>query len=372
MKKFGIITHYHKSLNYGGVLQAYALTAYLNSLGVEAKQIKYRQCQCFKARIKKMLKDVLLFIAHPVISIKKISKINRFSCFRSKIPHFTTTITQFNLNGIEQRFDVLITGSDQVWHPNVICDAYCLNIPTDCFKVSYSASVATKRIPSSKYHYYKLLNNLDVISVREQDSIPLLKQFINKEIKVCCDPVFLINKADWVKLAKTKKCCKKYIFCYFIGSNDLGRFAANYISKKEGYSIINISHISGFNPKDYLLKNNKQILNAGPAEFLGLIHDAELVLTDSFHATAFSIIFNKKFLCFQRDDKIEMENRLFSLLTSFNYEDRIYLNDHKTKFDTYYNNYTFKESNNDKIINKYRFSSIEFLDAIIKNNGSDL
>ena len=370
MKKIGIVTHYYKSRNYGGVLQAFALTKFLTNKGHNAEQICYRNSN-FLRTTKIFIKKTFVFLLHPIVSVRLTLRIFRFYRFRKLINHSKKITDSFDSKNIMNEYNCLITGSDQVWHPNVISDTYCLNVKSNAIKISYAASVATNVINENISKQYKTIDKLDAISLREQSSIETLKPFVKKEMFVCCDPVFLHDTNFWNSVIKVnKRKDKKYIFCYFLGKNNMGRAAANYISQLEGYQIIYIPHIAQYNACDTMyIKKSKSLVSAGPTDFLACIQEAELILTDSFHAAAFSLIFNKKFICFQREEEIGMESRISDLLTAMDCKDRLYLNNSTSKFDKYYKQINFENNNFQDKIENYKKKSIVFLENSINGNN---
>lgn len=368
MKTIGIITHYYKSLNYGGVLQSYALCQYLNQKGFNAEQVKYKQAISFLSKFKRLIKKILMLVFSPIISIKNIKKQCLFFKFRNKIPHYAKTMTAKKISRFS-KYDILLTGSDQVWNPNVICDAYCLNFSYSSLRASYAASLASDKINQDKIHFYKSLNNLDYISVREKQSVPLLKNYIKKPISICCDPVFLLEKEVWLNKLQSFSHKRKYLFCYFLGKNDLGRIAANYIAKIEDLEIINLAYGAEYNKIDKILFKRKEVVAVDPFKFLSLINDAEIILTDSFHAVAFSIIFDKKFVAFQRDEKVSMENRIVDLLHDFDMNNRLYLNNNDTEFQNFYSNLFSSSTILDSAkLNEYKNSGVNFLRKVVEHD----
>ena len=363
MKKVGIVTHYYKSTNYGGVLQSYALVKYLNDNKINAKQICYRKAQfTLKKLFANFVKKVFIILTHPIYSIVNFKKSIKFAKFRRFIPHYKICVTDSTVKNYYIDVDALITGSDQVWNPQIINHVYCLEFPLiDCIKLSYAASVASNFIPENKIAYFRNLNNLDYVSVREKSSLRLLKNIINKDLCICCDPVFLIGKQEWENMIKLNIIRKKYIFCYFIGNNDMGRLAANYISKYKNYAIVYVGNVNCYNKNDKLFLKGLNKSSASPTEFLSLLHDANLILTDSFHAVAFSIIFEKRFICFQRDNNLFMESRIVDLLDSFSLNNNIYLNNNSKKFDYFYHKFDNSDFKYCYNIDIYTKNSKDFL-----------
>ena len=149
MKQIGIITHYYGSKNYGGVLQAYALCQFLKNQGFDAEQIRFDKDkgESIKRRLGKAYRYTLSIPRR--IKYRRLYKEIRgrevkFAAFRDgAICHSKEVFTQDSLNRLAKEYQLYITGSDQVWHPNAVCDAYLLDFGIEGIKkMSYAASIA--------------------------------------------------------------------------------------------------------------------------------------------------------------------------------------------------------------------------------------
>ena len=158
--------------------------------------------------------------------------------------------------------------------------------------------VLLRQVLKKKYRAFvkEKLQSLDYISVRERSGLTILEELgITGGVKVM-DPVFLLDKGTWEKLLDNKEKPRgKYIFVYSFEGEALIRDCALALSKETGYRIFTLQNL-GY--------GNQSYESAGPIEFLNLIYYAEYVLSNSFHATAFSIIFQKKFWVFNRKENI--------------------------------------------------------------------
>lgn len=297
--KIGILT-FHRTTNYGAALQAYALQEALTSAVDEAELIDYRNMNIYSYY------DPRFF--HNLSLKTRIGKLLRYSYntatfdlfveFWKKYFHLSPECTtNEELRSVEQRYDAVVCGSDQVWNPRAIFqdyDAFLLGT-VDCRKISYAASAGAVSLwePYLK-KYWTLLHRFDAISVRETDMKEPTEHLAQKKVQVVLDPTLLLNKTDWCK-AESEEMRQKlpkngYILIYFLGKNPAVIQAAKELQKQTGLPIISLGRkIKG-------VKAMRPI--AGPEEFLTLFHYASYVLTSSFHGTVFSIQYQRPFLVF--------------------------------------------------------------------------
>ena len=331
MGKIGILT-YHFANNYGAVLQAYALQQYICELGHEAYILNfisnnqkdnnslYRKNRNANAIVKNLLR--LPFHS------KRKRRVDRFTAFcdnylnKTKEVHTIHELQQ--LINFEQ-FDVIISGSDQVWNPNIhdFNEAFFFPFETVSKKITYAASFG-KSNEMQLSSYKKYIDDFDFISVRETSSIHVIESLTNKTICETVDPVFLLSMDSWSLLANKNHGLdefegRKYAIGYFI--NRQFRSKCIKLSKQKAYE--NNLELVIIDPRIGLhLVRNKVVLDAGPLEFLQLIKNASIVYTDSFHGTAFGIIFKKDFYSFQ--DRINSrDTRKTDLLKKLGLEDQI-------------------------------------------------
>lgn len=347
-KRIGIITLYHKSNNYGGMLQAYALTLFINEsifLDSKAEQLTY-EIPYERRNIPELIeaRELLSTVTNKIDFIVK-AKTSRFmirkdysdKCairyrknneFRDFTPH-SNEIPKGEIATIEQQYDMFITGSDQIWNPNWFMSACFLDfVPKEKKKIAYAASMGVSSLTKCKVEkIIPLVERMDYVSVREKKAKEILQKFLPmKEIEIVVDPVFLLSRNRWDSLCNSAICGEKYIYTYFLGVNKDKIAAAENIGKILEMPIANVPYIHGtYNKYDTTFGDIKKC-DAGPKDFIGLIRDAELIITDSFHAVAFSIIFNKNFVVFKRDNdakKSSMNSRITDLLNELNLSERI-------------------------------------------------
>lgn len=338
MKKIGIMTLYKNNINYGGMLQAYALQRAVQKLiGTEGEcvQISYVISPTpVKEKIQHGLQYrsfrenmyiLLTRLKKSFIKSKKVvdltDRINMFEEFEANIPHTESIYTYKTVSACTLEFTHLITGSDQVWNGGVDLDAFCLGFAQNVTKkISYAASSGSTKFGKWQDRIFqKNLPTFTAISVREESVIPYFERMSGKKVSVVLDPVFLIATSEWHEIAQTPEITVPYIFCYLLGENAEQYQRAKKIAKENRCQIVTIPYLNGYN-KSHDDFGDIQIRVAGPKEFLGLIENAKGIVTDSFHATAFSIIFNKPFLVlsrFENQDDCNKNHRITDILKQF-------------------------------------------------------
>ena len=316
--KIGIITHYFNSKNYGGNFQAYALCRVLNELGYNAEQISFdRKDKSLKSTIKRTIKRFL----HPNLCNRKSFKAREkaFKGFnQGLIPH-SRVYDDKSISLCANDYDVLITGSDQVWHPHAVCDAYLLSFaPSSKTKLSYAASVAHNALTDAqKSRYQKALCDYKAISVRESEGKELIAPLAPCNVEVTLDPTLLLSKEQWLEVAEEYSIEEKYLFCYFLGCSVEQRRLATDYARKNNLKIVTLPNLLGKNRDCDKRFGDYKLYDVSPQKLLSIINGAECVFTDSFHATVFSLIFEKEHFVFHRDGKKSMSSRITTLTTLF-------------------------------------------------------
>lgn len=347
-KRIGIVTMYYNSTNYGGLLQAYSLTMYLNNHGYDAKQIVYdfyadgenltapprTKKQKAIIGIKRKVKGTLLKIEGTIHGIGNLQKKRHQICkqFTESIPHTDKVYKLSELKETINDFDIFITGSDQVWNPASFHQGFFLSFVdgNKKKKMSYAASLSNY-LPEERASIYKdALRDFDVISVREKSDIEILKRLSDKPVKWVLDPVFLLEKEEWNKQCSfpLRKYKKPYLFCYFLGDSIKQRKLVEEYGKKKKLKVVTIPYMQMTYRTCDKNFGDIRLNDVSPNGFLGLIHEADVVFTDSFHATAFSIIFNKNFIVFNREGHTEMAERIKTVTDLFGCSDRFLEDDY--------------------------------------------
>lgn len=324
--KVAIITM-HCPLNYGAVLQTYALQTYIESLGHDVQIIDYRPNYLVYDQsytyIPKSYQNRNIFVKALYIALKSHSKFLRKSIFKNfykSFLHLTSYRYRLYSELVENTpvADIYICGSDQIWNysSGAFKDpAYFLAFaPKGSQRFSYAAS---GNIPSPlpvdmREVSIPLINELDAVSVRENSAKRVLEQYVDKSIDIVADPVFLWEKSFWLKFSVNSHLHKDYILVYPVGEATQLCIEAERLSKRTGLPVYMIS------ASQRRINGIKSIMPS-PNEFVGLFSKAAYVLTNSFHGTAFSIIFEKEFWTVATSIA---NNRIMSLLSVSGLTDR--------------------------------------------------
>lgn len=313
----------HDVYNYGASLQAYALQEYCKSLGCEYEIIDYKPPY--------MSNDYnLYFVANPLYDrpiikqlyllaklpgrIMSLKRKRRFDKFKEDYLQVTDTrySSSDDIAAKRPEADLYIAGSDQIWNTfflNGRDKAFYLDFARGHGRlISYAASFATDKIYNNlESKVAKWLNNFDAISVRENSSIDLLIGLGRMDGIVVCDPVFLLDKKQWTDLANKSEYragYDDYIFLYDCERSRKLKDVAKSLSKMTGCKIVSVSDTYGRYADKYFALS-------GPLEFLKLISESRYVVANSFHALAFSLIFNKPFFIVNRTEGINARMRDF-------------------------------------------------------------
>ena len=315
MKKVAIMT-FHAANNFGAVLQNYALQKVLKDVfHTEVETIDYH-CDAIDGQYGIwQKKDKLRRHIWNLINLLPELIRRKFNEFRKKFLLLSKSCSIQDLYKYSEAYDIYICGSDQVWNKEIIKDnlsAYLLDFVSTKPKFAYAASAGNGIIEDELL--VSKIKQLNYITVRESE----LKDFLVSkgiECNCVCDPVFLLEKSRWMTiLAKQTK--KDYVFLYYIDSNkELCEAIAKTIASNEDKKICCPCKIEKTN-----LFCKYKSYGAGPAEFLTDIFYADMIVASSFHAIAFSIIFEKQFIAVPHN---KTGQRVIDLLDYLGLSDRI-------------------------------------------------
>lgn len=317
MKKIGILT-INDDGNFGNRLQNYALQEVLKKKNLKVETILNQKgihgINYIKKYIKTMIKVML-----PLKKFERYKKFRKFNREFIKFSRFKIE-EEYIPKELEKKYDFFVTGSDQVWNPTFgrMSDIDFLTFAPKEKRNSFSASFGISDIPEELKDYYReRLQNLNKISVREERGKEIVENLTGrKDVEVLLDPTMLLQDKEWDKVLKKPKNLKeqKYILTYFLGEISINR-------KKEIERIARENNCIIIN----MLDRNSEFYANGPSEFLYLEKNAFLICTDSFHSCVFAIIYNRPFIVFDREDKLErMNSRIDTLLNKFELKDRRY------------------------------------------------
>lgn len=352
--KICIVTVYD-SINSGSFLQARMLGTYLENMGHEvyflernnnAKE-KYVERLHKKKFIRALLKSRFSFAS-------KIRK--RYNAFVKEQAYFKTISIEDKKT---ESIDCFILGSDTIWNLNVPYflkhqDVYWGEIFKDKVTIAYACSVADT--PANKIvcrdNLRDDVNRWHTISVRDKKTYDILKQMTEKNIELVCDPTLLFNKNDYIKIFDLKSEEKdKYIFLYLF--QELSE--TQIVQLKKFAEANHLKIISGVDAQKYC---DKTIVNT-PKVFLQYMMGAEYVITDTFHGTVFSVIFQKKFTAVNRE-----KSKVNFFLSQIGFENRLFQSDNAV--DEKLNESLDYKTSSEKL-NELIRNSKEFLEVSLKN-----
>ena len=361
---------YYGSQNYGGALQAYALCRALKLMNIEAEQICYdgKFEHSVKGRLKRMLVSNLnnleLMIRVRINLKEERQAVSKWSL--ENTPHSTKVYTKKNIIDANKIYDCYIAGSDQIWS-SAFSDVYLLSFADkEKKKISYAASLGNKFLTDEmKKRFHHFLSTFSAISVREESAVTLLQACTDNCVHWCLDPTLLLEKKDWDSVCSPRLCQEKYMFCYFLGNNNEARLLAKKYAKKQNLKIINLPYLlNKYRRADGDL-GDENIYNATPGEFISYIRFADIIFTDSFHASVFSIIYDKRFVAFPRNVNDKTTGRLHSLTKIFECEDHFCDTNEKVSLE-YIEEISVKKEYSRKYYRSMKNKSLSFLTVATK------
>lgn len=307
-KKIGILT-FHNCVNYGAVMQAYGLQEFLRSKGYRVEIIDYVN-DVIDAELNAPIpkdyqnpKSIIKFIAKSIHRKRKSYLFNKFNNMHLRLSS-SKNIRRKNVGIFRDEYDFIITGSDQVWNINItgIDRSYFLDFcGSNTKKIGYSVSVGD----ISNINLNDVLDDIrsfDAISVREKSFMEYASLQYGIETSLCCDPTILAGKEIYLDIKSQRLLKKKYLFCFLMEDKPELMEVASRIAKENNWTVID-------NKSSY-----EFFLHSKPDDFLSWIYYAEAVLTDSFHGTVFSFLFNKQFISDKYDGKGIIKSRVGDLL----------------------------------------------------------
>ncbi len=320
----------HDVYNHGASLQAYALQTYLISLGHDVRIIDYkpdylsghyRLCSIDNPIYNRPIVRQLYLLAKlpgRLIALKRKQKFDKFTKKYLKLTNIRYCSNE-ELKSNPPIADAYIAGSDQIWNTlfqNGRDAAFYLDFaPQSAKRISYAASFATEDVIDKLRPFVgKMLQNFNSISIRERNSLLLLASLGRTDGVAVCDPVFLLSRIHWEKILTQNRYNDRYLLVYDSEDSLKVRKIAETIAKEKALQIYNISAV----PVSYA---DKDFWASSPLDFVQLVRDAQYVVSNSFHASAFSIIFERDFCVVNRTECIN--ERMKSLLASYGLEKRL-------------------------------------------------
>lgn len=371
MKKAGIIT-FHCADNFGAFLQVYALQNAIERIEVDVEVIDFQpediiNSYQMKLNIVKLLKEdgllkTIKSILAKIYYYKNIRKRTRkFEYSRNKYLKLSKNkyFTPQELVNNPPSYDYFIAGSDQVWNPVFIKNigySYLLDFVKDnSSRLSYAASIAQYEVEGMESIYEKYLSKFNYISVREKSAQKYLNGITTNKIDVHLDPTLLIEKEQWSNLSYEEHLDYKYIFVYDLETSKEIINLTNKISEEKGYKVISYSKSKNFK------QGTKSFKYSSPEEFIGLIKNAELIVSSSYHGIVFSIIYNKPF--YAAPHKLR-GSRIIDLLETLNLSERIISDSLNRDWSDFEINYSVPN----EILERNRIIALEYLENVLEKN----
>lgn len=333
MKRIGILTM-HRVQNYGSALQAYALQEYINRLGYDAELIDYifpNSKHKQQRPLMKRIKSLLFKWAFCLSILRKNKRFARFYKTYYKLSGLQFTNPE-SLMSYDYPYDILVTGSDQVWNPiHILTDtSFFLPFARTCTpKIAYAPSFSVSSVPKGFDTIIRpYIEDYSYISVREKSGLDIVNALTDKEVTMVCDPTLLLTKEDWAVLADQSeiKISEPYILVYVLGYAYNPYPAINAIIEKVQQELDMPLILLDAPILDMKFKNARFIKDAGPTEFLYLVQHASFIITTSFHGTAFALNFGIPFYSVIKD-RSGFDTRMIDLVDTVE-ADRAIIYDH--------------------------------------------
>lgn len=319
--KLGIVT-IHNVSNYGAVLQSYALKEVVKEKH-DVKIIDFDNRHVSKSldllRFNFSIHGLLGFGKDLCRFFPRSRVLKKFNAFLSS----NMDIVKFDKQSLSS-FDGFISGSDQIWNPACVSASrdfvpeYFLTFAKDNqFKVSYASSCGAYEFDELELSTLKnFLSSYKAIAVREHGTCDMLRSKLGLDVQHVLDPTLLLTKQEWLEKIGDNKFRKgKYILLYVIKKTPLLIQVVKHFKSKTGMKVLLVEQGLHFSAEI-----DEHIRDAGPEDFISLFNNAEYVITDSFHGTTFSLIFNRPFVTVSPGKNI---NRIESLLSKLDLQNRI-------------------------------------------------
>lgn len=348
--KIGIVTWFTYE-NYGTKLQAIALQKYLREKGFDAILMNFTPPEMTEDNDnseKRLLKKGMELHNINIVFRKVYGRIYRYAnliaqkkyrkelCVKSaRLNDIINNIcvlsdkiiTKEDYVKVCSQMDCLIFGSDQIWNPNWLHPFYYAHFEEiRTKKIAYAPSIGVNQIEIKRQKEYKeILKHFSTIGIREKTGQQIIQELYVGKVEQVVDPTLLHTKEEWNKILNIplneKGSTEKYIVVYFLGDNPKHWEATYNLAKREKLKIKIIPCVG----LEYL-KRGEIVADAGVEEFVKLIQDAIYVVTDSFHATVFSVIYNRNFYVFERFDPKDAKSqnsRIIDFLSDIDLEKQI-------------------------------------------------
>lgn len=393
-KKTAIVSNYYFH-NYGSQLQACATQMALDKLGVENETVDvsgfYGEIRRAKAEyfLKASLTSGILFTKAGMVRNALIRRFSRneyaeeLKVWNKKFDEFSEQ--NFRLSApcsskaelgrkCMEMYSAVMVGSDQLWLPgNIAGDYFTLNfVPDSVNTIAYATSFGQASLPrDSARKASAFLKKIRHIGVREKSGQRLVWKLTGRRVPVVCDPTLLFTGEEWMALQQKDPIIHgKYIFYYYLEGTPLHRDFVRRLKAALGYKVV-VLHPDEY-VKDDETYADEVPYDMGPSEYLNLIRNAQYVCTDSFHCTAFAILYNRPFFTFRRfseKNRYSTNTRLDTLLHLFGIEERLVTGEENTQ-ECLELSFDFQKVS--RRLEKVRERSYEYLRNALEDVNTDL
>ena len=355
----------HAVKNYGSVLQTYATQKILKNKGYDVEVINYIRKSYLDSNLsdtwtqndKGLKKHVKKIILYPTLNRWKHVFNGYLTKYIDISPNSYSNEEELILNPVQA--DIFCTGSDQVWNSGwndgIEKPFYLSFVPDDIPKIAIAASIGKSELTHEECEcVYPYLRRYDFMSLRETSSVRFLRDHGFDNVDFCLDPTQLLTREQWIEHAVEYKVLpEKYILIYQLNHDkDFDRFAEEF-ARRKGLPLYRIC-----TRYDQARLSGKPIFVPQVQEWLSLINGAEIVLTNSFHATAFCINLNTQFVSISPN---EYSCRIKDVLELYGLEDR-----RLKRYDQYdIADRTIDFNKSNRILENNRQKSLELIDKMI-------
>jgi len=306
--RIGIITITNDGYNYGNRLQNYALQHVLEHLGFQVETLN--RPLVGNQRLWYKHKRRVFHFFFPFRQTREQKKSGSFFFWNLLHIKWSPILVsdECDWSYIQDRYDFFVAGSDQIWNPNYFWgkDPYMfLQFAKESQRIAYAPSFGIDKIEDedTKGVFSKFLHNWKALSCREKSGSHIAGVLTNREIPCLLDPTLLLKDNEWIKISRFGQTPRKrYIFLYVLGEMlcEYQEFV-HHLAEEKNCKIVDIM-------------NNNRYFGSSPSRFLSLIRNADYVVSDSYHAFVFSVIFHKPFIHVDRSDSgTNMNDRFLSL-----------------------------------------------------------
>ena len=310
--------------NIGTCLQAYALQRAIKDLGFDNMVIDDASVIASFPRKRfsplRLLRSIP-FLAPSRSAFKKCRRQTEYELEDFKRKYMSIDSGWKSREDLSSRYEVFVAGSDQIWSPTSHFDDFYYLGFTDRPKIAYAPSFGTSLYPDSMVPLVRpYLDKFSRLSVREARGAEILKEKFDMDAQVTADPTILLDRGRWDILTQEKSPYERpYALCYFLTYNKAYiSFAREYCHERGlDMKVVVTSH-------DFVRRGFDEVVT-GPQGLLNFLKHADMVFTDSFHGTIFSLIFERQFIPFRRfrdDSPLSQNSRMENLLSRTGLADR--------------------------------------------------